>query len=120
MEGLAKLYQVTLYLLPLFGLILLALLAFLAVRFIQASGKINEILDKSKLTVDQVNSTLREIEKPLSTVAKISGGVDVLYGYGEKHMKRLLEQITEVFNYLKQWLSSKNNDKKEEIISNEE
>ena len=94
MKLLEDFYQVTKYVLPTFEIILLILL-------IIAVFKVIKILKGVDGTVGKVNTSLDEIQKPIATVVKISGGVDAVYDYSEKAMKGLGLKIVEVLNYLK-------------------
>ena len=108
-------YEITLKLLPACGIVLLILLCVVASRLIKVLNNVNEVVAKSKLTVDQVNDTLGEIQKPVSTIVKISNGVDLVYDYSEKTIRNLITKLIEFLNYCKEWLfSSEDKDSKEE------
>jgi len=99
MNILKDFYQITLYILPAIGSILLALL-------IVSVVKLNKILGNANSTVVKVNDTIDEIQKPIATAVKISGGIDAAYSYSENAMKGLGKKIVEMINYLKHLLGS--------------
>ena len=121
MDTLNGFYEITLKLLPGCGIILLILLCVAVWKLIKVLNNVNEAVDKGKTTVDQVNYALGEIQKPLSTVVKISSGLDLVYDYSEKTIKNLVTKLIEFLNYCKEWLFSRENkESKEEDNGQEE
>ena len=121
MDTLNGFYEITLRLLPGCGIVLLVLLCVAVYRLIKVLNNVNEVVDKGKTTVDQVNYTLSEIQRPVSTVVKIASGIDLVYDYSEKTIKNLVAKFMEFLNYCKQWLfSSEDKESKEEDNGQEE
>ena len=118
MKALGDFYQITLYLLPGFAIALIVILIVLVYRILKMTAKTDEILDKSKVTVDQLNLTLEEIKKPATTIGKIAGGVDVLYDYSEKSIKLLYSRLGELLEYIKNYLQINQNKAEEREDSN--
>jgi len=88
---------------------------------IKVLNNVNDVVDKGKTTVDQVNYTLGEIQKPVSTFVKISNGVDLVYDYSEKTIKNMVVKLVEFLSYCKEWLfSSEDKESKEETNGQEE
>lgn len=116
MDFLASLFQITLYLLPFCGIVLIIYLIVLIIKVLKSVESLNAILDKTKITVDQVNTSLIEIQKPLATVVKISTGVELVYDYSEKAMQNLVVRIAEFIQIVKTWIEGllkKNNEGEE-------
>ncbi len=99
MNILKDFYQITLCILPAVAIVLLVLLIFSVI-------KLNKILGNANTTVVKVNDTIEELQKPIATAVKISGGIDAAYSYSEKAMKGLGLKIVEMINYLKHLLGS--------------
>ena len=119
MEALDVFYQITKDLLPICGIVLLVLLSIVVYKAISIIDGVNEVVDKGKDTVDKVNHSLQEIQKPIDTAVKISGGIDLAYGYGEKAIRRVIKQILVLLNYCKDWFTKNSSDNKEEKEEND-
>ena len=92
METLENFYQITLYVLPAITIVMLVFLTFLIIRLLGSVKKLDEVLDKTKTTVDYVNLSLIEIQRPLNTLSKISNGIDLAYDYGEKAIRNFFDK----------------------------
>jgi len=102
------------YLLPIAGVVLLVVSIILVIRLIRVTKNVDTVVDKGKVTVDNVNHALTEIQKPIDTAVKISGGVDAVYDFGEKAVKSLSEKLVEIINYCRQLLSGNKDNNIEE------
>lgn len=108
-------------LLPLLGLIALIVLIVLVIELIKTVKNANKVLDKTKITVDLVDDSIKKVQAPLDSAVKISHTVDVAHdatikGIGEakefinKNADILKEKINELS---KKELESKEKDLKE-------
>ncbi len=113
-------YKITLYLLPFFAICLLIFLIVLVVKLFRSLKTLNEVLDKTKVTVDHINNSLVEIQKPLTTLAKISAGIDVVYDYSEQAIRNFVIKILDLVNMVKVWIDQMMNKSSKESVGSED
>ncbi|MFV0255828.1 MAG: hypothetical protein ACK5G7_06850 [Erysipelotrichaceae bacterium] len=87
MEFLNKFYLITLSLLPFVAIILLIVLVIFVVKLFKTLTKVNSLLDDVDVTVNKVNGTIDELQKPVGVVVKVSGGIDQAYDSAESFIK---------------------------------
>ena len=108
MNFLEVINKMAVYLLPIVGLLLLIALMVLVIRVIKVVKNVDIVVEKSKKTVDQINDSLEEIQKPIATVAKVTEGIDMVYGFSEKVVREIAVKIVEALNYCKKIVYSGN------------
>lgn len=75
-DFLISLKEVSSYLLPLLGVVALALLIVILSELIKVVKKLNEVVNKAVGTVDLTNKSLEKVQYPLETAVKISATID--------------------------------------------
>lgn len=123
MDILEQFYQITLSLLPIFGIILLIVIIVLVIRLLTTVKKVNGLLDNVDGTVTSVNGTLDDIKKPVAVVVRTTNYVDSAYDKAEEFLGSTANKILKASGgvtglyekFLKKDKSTTNNSKVEKV-----
>ncbi|MGB4984918.1 MAG: hypothetical protein WBO70_03975 [Erysipelotrichaceae bacterium] len=142
LEYLKLFYEITLYVLPFFAIILIIYLLVLIVKLSKTIKKANVVVDninnswekvdnilvKTEAISNSIDESMGIIQEPLKVTAKIFTSVELLHDFTYRTVMKMIDETSRNLNTIKDWLNSLINKKTvdstvnvdEPIFTNEE
>lgn len=104
---LTALNEVSVTLLPVFGVLVLLFLAILLYKLIKMMTKLEKSVDQIETALKTTNGYLQDLDAPVKTVVRISKNVDTVTNVTENVIKTVFDYFIENFEPIKNAIMSK-------------
>ena len=99
--------EVSMSLLPIFGMLVLLFLIILLYRLIKMITRLESTFNEVEKSIKTANTYLEEMEAPVKTVLRISKNIDLVQNATENILKTVIDYLVDNFEPIKNAIVSK-------------